>query len=175
MKPTRGWRGQPRLKDEPQHELMGEATAPLLEVMGIAHRPFPRTAAEVTDALDAAEAAMTDADLPFALVMEKDTVKDDSLDQPSTRPRPAGQHHDLIRGGALPRRIEVLERVLVDVPETAAIIATTGKCGRELFTLADRPQHLYQVSSMGCASPWSSASRSMSSGRWWCWTETARR
>ncbi len=146
------WRGQPGLKDEPQHELMGAATAPLLEVMGIAHRPFPRTAAEVGDALDAAEAAMALADLPFALVMEKDTVKDDGLDQQSPRPRPAGQHHDLIRGGARPRRIEVLERVLADVPETAAIIATTGKCGRELFTLADRPQHLYQVGSMGCAS-----------------------
>ena len=35
---------------------------------------------------------------------------------------------------------------------SAAIIATTGKCGRELFTLADRPQHFYQVGSMGCAS-----------------------
>ncbi len=32
------------------------------------------------------------------------------------------------------------------------MIATTGKCGRELFTLADREQHLYQVGSMGGAS-----------------------
>ena len=32
-----------------------------------------------------------------------------------------------------------------------AVIATTGKCGRELFTLADRRQHLYQVGSMGGA------------------------
>ena len=31
------------------------------------------------------------------------------------------------------------------------MVATTGKCGRELFTLADREQHLYQVGSMGCA------------------------
>jgi phosphonopyruvate decarboxylase len=38
------------------------------------------------------------------------------------------------------------------VDERTAIIATTGKCGRELFTLADRPQHLYQVGSMGGAS-----------------------
>ena len=36
--------------------------------------------------------------------------------------------------------------------EDTAVIATTGKAGRELFTLADRPQHLYQVGSMGCAS-----------------------
>jgi phosphonopyruvate decarboxylase len=45
-----------------------------------------------------------------------------------------------------------MERMLRELPETAAIIATTGKCGRELFTLADRKQHLYQVGSMGCAS-----------------------
>src|SRR3546814_4314128 len=38
------------------------------------------------------------------------------------------------------------------VPDEAAIVATTGKCGRELFTLADGEQHLYQVGSMGCAS-----------------------
>ena len=33
----------------------------------------------------------------------------------------------------------------------ASVIATTGKCGRELFTVADRSQHLYQVGSMGGA------------------------
>ena len=49
-----------------------------------------------------------------------------------------------------PTRAEVLERFLEIVPETAAVVAT-GKCGRELFTLADRPQHLYLVGSMGCA------------------------
>ena len=36
-------------------------------------------------------------------------------------------------------------------PDAAALIAATGKCGRELFTVADRAQHLYQVGSMGCA------------------------
>jgi phosphonopyruvate decarboxylase len=42
--------------------------------------------------------------------------------------------------------------MLTVVPQSAAIVATTGKAGRELFTLADRKQHLYQVGSMGCAS-----------------------
>jgi phosphonopyruvate decarboxylase len=32
------------------------------------------------------------------------------------------------------------------------VIAMTGKCGRDLFTPADRRQHLYQVGSMGVAS-----------------------
>ncbi len=42
--------------------------------------------------------------------------------------------------------------MLAVLPPDAAVVATTGKCGRELFTLADREQHLYQVGSMGCAS-----------------------
>ena len=50
-------------------------------------------------------------------------------------------------------RYAILQRLLAAVPESAAIVASTGKCGRELFTLADRPQHLYQVGSMGCAGP----------------------
>ena len=32
------------------------------------------------------------------------------------------------------------------------VIATTGYTGRELFAIADRPNHLYMVGSMGCAS-----------------------
>ena len=32
------------------------------------------------------------------------------------------------------------------------MIATTGKTGRELFTIADRPNHLYVVGGMGTAS-----------------------
>ena len=66
-------------------------------------------------------------------------------------PRPVGQDRDLSEGGARPTRTAALRRVLDLVPAEAALIATTGKCGRELFTLADRPQHLYQVGSMGCA------------------------
>jgi phosphonopyruvate decarboxylase len=45
-----------------------------------------------------------------------------------------------------------LEAFLDVADDEMAVIATTGKCGRELFTLADRPSHLYQVGSMGGAS-----------------------
>ena len=46
----------------------------------------------------------------------------------------------------------MLERFLALTDEQTAVVATTGKCGRELFTLADRRQHIYQVGSMGGAS-----------------------
>src|SRR6201747_3181055 len=35
------WRGQPGLKDEPQHELMGRITQKLLDVIEVPHRRFP--------------------------------------------------------------------------------------------------------------------------------------
>lgn len=146
------WRGQPGLKDEPQHELMGQITAQLLDTMRIGHAAFPKSEAEIEDALDTAERRMAETSLPFAFIMEKDTVRDDGLDQKAPAPFERGAVERLAADGARPRRIDVLERVLAQVPDAAAIIATTGKCGRELFTLADRKQHLYQVGSMGCAS-----------------------
>jgi phosphonopyruvate decarboxylase len=146
------WRGQPGIHDEPQHELMGRITEALLETMGIAHRRFPRTEAAVAGTLAAAERTMEQTSLPFALVLERDAVRDDGLRQPPPRERPRGEHRDLRAGGDAPPRVAALERFLGLVPGAAAVIATTGTCGRELFTLADRPQHLYQVGSMGCAS-----------------------
>ncbi len=80
-------------------------------------------------------------------------MRDDGLDERAPGPRPPGTHRDLRAHGPRPSRAAVLERFLAVVADAAAVIATTGKCGRELFTLADRPQHLYQVGSMGCAGP----------------------
>ncbi len=147
------WRGKPGLKDEPQHELMGAITPHMLDVMKIPHRPFPKDAAAVAPALERARAAMAETGLPFAFIMEKGDVADEDLDAAPPAPRPHGMGEDMRAGGLPPSRFETLERLLGLLPESAAVIAATGKCGRELFTLSDRPQHLYQVGSMGCSGP----------------------
>src|SRR6185503_5987057 len=49
-------------------------------------------------------------------------------------------------------RTEALQTILQSLQGNEAIIATTGKTGRELFTIADRPNHLYVVGGMGTAS-----------------------
>jgi phosphonopyruvate decarboxylase len=146
------WRGEPGLKDEPQHDLMGEITDGLLDVIRIGHAVFPSEANAIGPALDRAGGAMAESSLPFAFVMPKGSVRDVGLTQEPAHPKPPGQRRDHHEGGLRPTRIAVLERMLAAVPNSAAIVATTGKTGRELFTLADRPQHLYQVGSMGCAS-----------------------
>jgi phosphonopyruvate decarboxylase len=145
------WRGQPGVKDEPQHELMSQITQALLETMRVRCMTFPRTAEDVDPVLDAAEAVMNETSLPFGLVMEKGSVGAEDLEQAAPLVHPKGEYVDVAMAGTPPSRMTILERFLADVPDEAAVIATTGKSGRELFTLADRPQHLYQVGSMGCA------------------------
>jgi phosphonopyruvate decarboxylase len=146
------WRGQPGLKDEPQHELMGEITDKMLDVMRIPHKPFPKAAADLNTALETATQAMDRDRLPYAFIMAKGSVADSTLDEPPLPPRASCVSEEFLTGNMQARRIDALERLIAELPEDAAIIATTGYCGRELFTLADRPQHIYQVGSMGGAS-----------------------
>ncbi|WP_030664849.1 phosphonopyruvate decarboxylase, partial [Streptomyces rimosus] len=148
------WRGRPGVRDEPQHEVMGRVMHDLLSVIGVSHRPFPDRPEGIKTVLEEAGALMTTTELPTALIMEKGTVAADGpLDQPPpARRRDRAAAVDHTRGARRPARASVLEAVLAAVPPQAAIIAGTGKCGRELFTLADREQHFYQVGSMGCAS-----------------------
>ncbi len=146
------WRGQPGIPDEPQHGLMGRITQQLLDLCDVPNRAFPKQDAEIAPALDAAATRFERDGLPFGLVMEQDSVEGAALTSTASTPPPAGDRIDHRRHGDRPARAAVLERLLAVLPEQAAVIATTGKCGRELFTLSDRPQHLYQVGSMGGAS-----------------------
>ena len=147
------WRGQPGLTDEPQHELMGQITPALLDTLRIPHMAFPATADDIGPAIAAMSASLSENRLPFAFIMEKGSVHDDGLSETTPPTRPSGARADHRVSAELPTRYAILQRMLAAVPESAAIVASTGKCGRELFTLADRPQHLYQVGSMGCAAP----------------------
>ena len=147
------WRGQPGVKDEPQHELMGEITHDLLRLMRLpVVEDVPAESGALGPAFDRAVAAMEETGLPAAWVLAKGTVADTDLDQAVPVPPAPGRHVKLARGGPRPSREAALTRVLELVDARTAVVATTGKCGRELFTLADREQHLYQVGSMGGAS-----------------------
>ena len=146
------WRGQPGLKDEPQHEVMGVITHDLLRLMGLTTADAPDTPEAVGPAFDAAVTAMRETSLPVAWVLKKGDVADGDLDQAPLPPPGPGRHADHLQHAARPTREAALTRFLELTDDETAVIATTGKCGRELFTLNDREQHLYQVGSMGGAS-----------------------
>ncbi len=69
------------------------------------------------------------------------------------QPQPIGA----VRGTAVEARAsrqEALRAVVAHTsPETTVLLASTGFCGRELYAIADRPNHLYMVGSMGCVLP----------------------
>jgi phosphonopyruvate decarboxylase len=148
------WRGEPGVKDEPQHEQMGRIMHRLLDTLEIPWLPFPKEDSAIGDTIQRAEDGMRERQRPFALVMSQDSVEDFELHgerQPAAVA--AEQRHEL----RLPTqerltRSEVLQLILETMKGNEAVIATTGKTGRELFTLADRPNHLYVVGGMGTAS-----------------------
>ena len=146
------WRGQPGEKDEPQHELMGQISQSLMELMRVRCLPFPVTLQEIKKTFRAVDLVMEENNLPHGLIMKKDTIKSEKLSQPISEVKEIGLHRDLQRGSVESNRYETLEKIIEISSADTAIIATTGKCGRELFTIADRPQHIYQVGSMGGAS-----------------------
>ena len=148
------WRGEPGRPDEPQHILMGQITHQLLETLRIPWLPFPTEASEIEPVMAQAEASMLERRLPFALVMSENSVADHEL-----RGQPRAQPVKTLVASQLRReplqrltRTEALQAILESLLGNEAIIATTGKTGRELFTLADRPNHLYVVGGMGTAS-----------------------
>lgn len=149
-------RGEPGLKDEPEHELMGQITGELLDTLRIRWAFFP----DEPDALDAvlsqAEREMVSTALPFALIMKKGSLRETDEVEISVPPvlntkqsLPEGEFRS--KAGERMSRLESIRIIRETVSDECAIIATTGKIGRELFTLGDSNNQLYVVGSMGCA------------------------
>ena len=147
-------RGEPGKSDEPQHELMGQITPSLLEVMQIPWAWFPDRKEDVEESLQVAVSHMDSTGRPFALIMKKGMVAPHPLKQVSNRFDNRDRNTPVIRTSAreLPSRHDVLRQLVADsdTPDTV-LIASTGFNGRELYAIEDRPNQLYMVGSMGCA------------------------
>jgi len=147
-------RGEPGLKDEPQHELMGRITGNLLDTLKVPWEFFPETLEEVNNVFERAGKKMAKEGFPYALVMKRGSVVGDN-----GRDRPGRASFSMAHPGGvfacpLTERMGRMEaiRILKDgFPKPWALIATTGKIGRELFTAGDDTNHFYVVGSMGCA------------------------
>jgi phosphonopyruvate decarboxylase len=154
------WRAQPGIADEPQHVLMGPITPKMLDVMEIPWELFPTESAAIGPALDRATKHMDESGRPYALLMQKGSV--------AAYPLPAGagataKRLSLSPAVTLPwtvasdarstRQAALRLVVAMTAPESTVVLASAGYCGRELYAIADRPNHLYMVGSMGCVLP----------------------
>ena len=144
-------RGDPdAAPDEPQHELVGQITTPLLEMMQIPWEYFPSNQADIGPALARAVAHMESERRPYALVMRKGSVAPTDLETESERVSPVSwSAPPLVPTGK--RRNMLLAIQSASCPDDV-IVATTGYAGRELYACEDRPNQIYMAGSMGCAS-----------------------
>ncbi|GAB2591705.1 phosphonopyruvate decarboxylase [Streptomyces capparidis] len=125
--------------DEPQHEVMGQVSHPLLDLLGLPNRTLRAGdgVAELRALLARADQELDAGRAPFVLV-ERGAVG---------KARPAG-------GEPAPEGLASAEvaRIVVDLCADHPVIATTGYTARELFAVGDRPQNFYMQGSMGHAS-----------------------
>lgn len=151
------WRGEPGgPADEPQHELMGQITGGLFDLMRIRWEFFPTEENAIAPVLSRAISHMDETGLPYGLVMKKDSVAPHKLQSKSVVKMPGvintfpkeWRDPDFVR----PTRREVLAAVQSIVAAPHAVVATTGFTGRALYALGDRENQLYMVGSMGCVS-----------------------
>jgi len=145
------WRGEPGAPDEPQHEQMGTITHRLLETMDIPWRAFPEEESEIEAAIAEAEASIRERQRPFAFVMRNGAVAPHALTN-HEKTGIIGARPEYFPTGGKVTRTEAIEASLEALTGKEVIVATTGKTGRELFSVSDSANHFYVVGGMGTAS-----------------------
>lgn len=76
-----GWRGEPSIKDEPQHIKQGKVTIPLLESMGIKYAIMSQSETELATQLQFAQDYMNTTKESFAFVIRKGTFDNYNFSQ----------------------------------------------------------------------------------------------
>lgn len=120
-----GWRGEPGVKDEPQHAKQGKVTLSLFEVLGIPTDILPDDEA---DSLERARKMIERAKAesrPVALIVRKGLFAEYKL-------------HNKVVDIAAPRREDAIEAILRSLPEDAVVVSTTGMISREVYETRER-------------------------------------
>lgn len=139
-----GWRGEPGLKDEPQHVRQGEITEALLNLLGIPYFILDPTINDPSEVVKKAFSLMFAELKPVALLAKKNSFSSSSAPT-------------IVSSTKLPVRKDVFEVLLDSLPNNALIVCSTGKMSRELMELRnsrnqDPSQDFLTVGSMGHAS-----------------------
>lgn len=125
-----GWRGQPGVKDEPQHVKQGRVMTALLDAMEIPYFVLPQDEEAGLEVAEQAVSAAREASGPVAILVEKDTFASPASSGTNASPDPA---RDPAHDPALPSREEAVVAFTEAVGADAVIVGTTGMLGRELF------------------------------------------
>lgn len=115
-----GWRGEPGVKDEPQHVKQGRVMVPMLDAMEIPWFELHAGMDDVEKVIADACALMRERSAPVALLVRKGAFEKYKLQKTSATSFP------MDREGAVKCIVDQLD-------ELDLVIATTGKTSRELY------------------------------------------
>lgn len=164
-----GWRGKPGNQDEPQHRLMGNVTLQMLAQMDVEAFELPTKPNEAGKTIERAMVVLNAGKKSVALLVgpktfapharifgEKGSKNPENhqrnLENCEKSPGISEKNPENLKNtDQMPTRYDLLSAISKNIPDNVAIIATTGKCGRELCAIKDKEQHFYMVGSMGSA------------------------
>lgn len=135
-----GWRGEPGVKDEPQHIKQGRITPDLLETMEIPYTVLDVNSDYKEVVQNAVKKTISNSS-PVAILVRKGTFENYKL-------------RKIKSNSYTLSREQALELVLDKIPSDSIIVSTTGMLSRELFEIRERKKHSHQtdfltVGSMG--------------------------
>ena len=140
-----GWRGEPGVKDEPQHIKQGKIQLELLETMDIPYVTISKDNEQFASKISNAVKIATNESRPFVLLIKKGTFEK------------YGKEIQKVDDQRMLRE-EALDIILENLDENAVVVSTTGKTSREIFEIRERKgqahkQDFLTVGSMGhCSS-----------------------
>jgi phosphonopyruvate decarboxylase len=120
-----GWRGEPGVKDEPQHVKQGEISETILKTLDIPYVIISDKTPNIDELISKTVKHTKDNKEPYIILVRKGTFKPYSL---KTKIK---TNFDLNREEAIIKSTELLS-------DSDIIVATTGKTSRELFEFRSR-------------------------------------
>ena len=120
-----GWRGEPGVRDEPQHVKQGKVTLSLFETLGIPTEVLPEDESEAMElARKMVERAKSEK-RPVALVVRKGLFAEYKL-------------QNKVADIAELKREDAIQGILSALPDDAVVVSTTGMISREVYETRER-------------------------------------
>ncbi|MDA9319157.1 phosphonopyruvate decarboxylase [Flavobacteriaceae bacterium] len=115
-----GWRGEPGIKDEPQHVKQGEVSETLLKTLNLPYSIISKDSEDFSNVLTNAVDVMKNQNTPYVILVKKGTFEKYKLKSEKVT------NYDLNREGAI-------KKVINKISKKDIVVSTTGKTSREVF------------------------------------------
>ncbi|MEE8341733.1 MAG: phosphonopyruvate decarboxylase, partial [Candidatus Neomarinimicrobiota bacterium] len=120
-----GWRGEPGVKDEPQHVKQGKVQLDLMDSLKLPYTVISSNDADWESKVAKGIEISRSENCPYAIIVKKSTFdRYDGVEEQNET--------DLMR------REVALEILLKYIPDDAVIVSTTGKTSREIFEIREK-------------------------------------